>query len=236
MSQKSVSSYQHTLHGYPERRWMHFLSSREKQFVFPNFKPGIGCGLTISYRIISITTFVSKTLEWMVNGWLLWISSLIETKLSLHFISLSWRITISTFVLAVHSSICSYKKMEYSKGQYEVYIIYTFHTCHWRCEWSTSRTFLFVCWCCYCLLYVRWFKYTRTFATSGIKSNLMLDFSFSAPNPGVFTCEHDVHSHPIMHPQNYFPIGQTFGSCFWWQLHTSPQYPASFIWVIMGQR
>jgi hypothetical protein len=37
--------------------------------------------------------------------------------------------------------------MEYSKGQYEVYIIYTFHTCHWRCKWSTSRTFLFVCWC-----------------------------------------------------------------------------------------
>jgi hypothetical protein len=65
----------------------------------------------------------------------------------------------------------------------------------------------------------------------------MLDFSLFAPDHGVyFTYEHDVLSHPIMHPQNYFPVGQTFDPCFLWQLQTSPQYSASFFWVVMGQR
>ena len=100
---------------------MHMISPktyRRSHLHVHKFKGGIGCGLTVGCRVFSVTTFVSKTLEWMVNGWLIWMCSLIEAKWSLHFLSMSWRITISTFVLAVYSSICSYKKMEYCKGQY----------------------------------------------------------------------------------------------------------------------
>ena len=68
------------LHDNPEEMRTHFLSNREKQFVFPNFKPGKGCGLTVSCSVISITIFLSKTLDWMVNGWLIRISSLIKKK------------------------------------------------------------------------------------------------------------------------------------------------------------
>jgi hypothetical protein len=63
-----VSNYQHTLRDNPEEWWTHFLSNREKRFVFTNFKPGKDCGLAVGYRVINITAFVCNPLEWMVNS------------------------------------------------------------------------------------------------------------------------------------------------------------------------